>query len=174
MCSSMALADATTQYAIAGTTLILLASFLLFQPNSFVKWLQKKNYQYEVTFSLYMLTPTEKFIFSQSTLQAPLRQKGLANELLDSVLFLMLSMFSIMCFLYLPNHVVTMSRRAFYYFAGDAQLADASKHLSNTAIKASEAVKDTATDLAGAAYQATVHTAMVAQEAVNQAAENLG
>lgn len=31
---------------------------------SFVRWLQLKKYQYEVTFSLYMLTPTEKFIFS--------------------------------------------------------------------------------------------------------------
>lgn len=31
------------------------------------RWLQRKRYQYEVTFSLYMLTPTEKFIFSMST-----------------------------------------------------------------------------------------------------------
>ena len=29
------------------------------------RWLQRKRYQYEVTFSLYMLTPTEKFIFSR-------------------------------------------------------------------------------------------------------------
>jgi Small subunit of serine palmitoyltransferase-like len=28
------------------------------------RWLQIKKYQYEVTFSLYMLTPTEKFVFS--------------------------------------------------------------------------------------------------------------
>lgn len=32
--------------------------------SSFVRWLQLKKYQYEVTFSLYMLTPTEKFVFS--------------------------------------------------------------------------------------------------------------
>jgi len=170
----MALADATTQYAIAGTTVILLISFLLFQPNSFVKWLQKKNYQYEVTFSLYMLTPTEKFIFSKLPSTTPSREEGLANELLDSVLFLMLSMFSIMCFLYLPNHIVTMSRRAFYYFAGDAQLADASRHLGVTASKASEAVGSTATDLAGAAYKATALAATVAQGAVDQAAEHVG
>ena len=44
--------------------LILAIAFLLFQPTGLVKWLQKKNYQYEVTFALYMLTPTEKFIFS--------------------------------------------------------------------------------------------------------------
>ena len=28
------------------------------------RWVQIKKYQYEVTFSLYMLTPTEKWIFS--------------------------------------------------------------------------------------------------------------
>ncbi len=32
--------------------------------SSFVRWLRLKKYQYEVTFSLYMLTPTERFIFS--------------------------------------------------------------------------------------------------------------
>lgn len=31
---------------------------------SFVRWIRLKNYQYEVTFALYMLTPTEKLIFS--------------------------------------------------------------------------------------------------------------
>lgn len=36
--------------------------------SSFIRWLQLKKYQYEVTFSLYMLTPTEKFIFSMSAL----------------------------------------------------------------------------------------------------------
>lgn len=30
-----------------------------------LRWFQLKRYQYEVTFSLYMLTPTEKFIFSE-------------------------------------------------------------------------------------------------------------
>ncbi len=35
---------------------------------SFMQWLRLKKYQYEVTFSLYMLTSTEKFIFSTFTL----------------------------------------------------------------------------------------------------------
>ena len=35
------------------------------------RWLQRKRYQYEVTFSLYMLTPTEKFIFSKILSLAP-------------------------------------------------------------------------------------------------------
>ena len=35
--------------------------------SSLVRWLQLKKYQYEVTFSLYMLTSTEKAIFSMHT-----------------------------------------------------------------------------------------------------------
>ena len=38
--------------------------------SNLIRWLQRKRYQYEVTFSLYMLTPTEKFIFS--TFRCPL------------------------------------------------------------------------------------------------------
>lgn len=62
----MDFSDSTTQYTAGLSLLALTAGFLLFQPTGFVKWLQKKNYQYEVTFSLYMLTPTEKFVFSTS------------------------------------------------------------------------------------------------------------
>ena len=59
-------------------TLILAFPFLLlilsvFDPSKnssvaspFLRWLQRKRYQYEVTFSLYMLTPTEKFVLSTS------------------------------------------------------------------------------------------------------------
>ncbi len=36
-----------------------------------LRWLQRKRYQYEVTFSLYMLTPTEKFIFSTTPSPSP-------------------------------------------------------------------------------------------------------
>ena len=87
-------------------------------------------------------------------------------------------MLTLACVLYLPNHICTISRRAYYYFAGDAVLSDASRtaasQLGGTASKASEAVLGAASDLAGAAYHAAVNTASVAQEAVNQAAENLG
>lgn len=43
------------------------ASAMLYASN-LIRWLQRKRYQYEVTFSLYMLTPTEKFIFSTFSL----------------------------------------------------------------------------------------------------------
>lgn len=33
-----------------------------------VRWVRLKIYQYEVTFAVYMLTPTEKFIFSKPAL----------------------------------------------------------------------------------------------------------
>ena len=61
----MDFSDSTTQYTAGLSLLAIAAAFLLLQPTGFVKWLQKKNYQYEVTFSLYMLTPTEKFVFSK-------------------------------------------------------------------------------------------------------------
>lgn len=53
-------------------SLLLLATtlYLLLQPHpttGLARWLQRKNYQYEVTSSLYMLTPTEKFVFSTSS-----------------------------------------------------------------------------------------------------------
>lgn len=69
MTTDMDFSDSTTRYAAGVSLVALLAAFLLLQPTGLVKWLQKKNYQYEVTFSLYMLTPTEKFVFS---LSAPL------------------------------------------------------------------------------------------------------
>lgn len=40
--------------------------------SSLLRWLQRKRYQYEVTFSLYMLTPAEKFIFSTPQLRLSL------------------------------------------------------------------------------------------------------
>ncbi|KAI9729509.1 MAG: hypothetical protein M1818_008481 [Claussenomyces sp. TS43310] len=64
------------------------------------RWLQRKRYQYEVTFSLYMLTPTEKFIF-------------------NSFLFLFVSMMLIAAALYLPQHMAFLTRRAFFYYHGD-------------------------------------------------------
>ncbi|KAF2810583.1 uncharacterized protein BDZ99DRAFT_386242 [Mytilinidion resinicola] len=77
-------------------------------PSSLLRWLQRKRYQYEVTFSLYMLTPTEKFIF-------------------NSFLFLFLSMIIIAASLYLPEHLSLLARRAFYYWGGDDTSATGAK-----------------------------------------------
>jgi hypothetical protein len=34
--------------------------------SALIRWVRLKIYQYEVTFAVYMLTPTEKFIFSMA------------------------------------------------------------------------------------------------------------
>ena len=64
--------------------------------------------------------------------------------------------------LYLPDHVVTVSKRTYYYFAGETTIETV---LGDTASKASEAMLGAAT----AAYHATVHTAAAAQEAAAEA-----
>lgn len=55
--------SALTYAFLAASASILLLALMLY-PTAVLRWLQRKRYQYEVTFSLYMLTPTEKFIFS--------------------------------------------------------------------------------------------------------------
>ncbi|KAF2478843.1 hypothetical protein BDY17DRAFT_328356 [Neohortaea acidophila] len=149
------------QYAAAGTLLLVLLAFVLFQPNGLARWLQKKNYQYEVTFALYMLTPTEKFIF-------------------NSILFLTLSMLTTACCVYLPSHILLISRRAYYYFAGgDATFLGASRtaasHLGGTAAKASEAVYDATANMVGAAFGAAANASAAAgEEVAGQVADSVG
>ncbi|KAI4126101.1 MAG: hypothetical protein LQ338_003937 [Usnochroma carphineum] len=61
---------------------------------SLLRWLQRKRYQYEVTFSLLTVAA-------------------------DSFLFLFISMIIIAASLYLPEHIVNMWNRAWFYYAGD-------------------------------------------------------
>ncbi|RPB25394.1 hypothetical protein L211DRAFT_120856 [Terfezia boudieri ATCC MYA-4762] len=68
--------------------------------SSLIRLLQRKRYQYEVTYSLYMLTPMEKFIF-------------------NTFLFAFLSMLILAASLYLPQHVATITSRAWFYLVGD-------------------------------------------------------
>lgn len=44
--------------------LVSIMNFLLWVTTAVIRWIRLKIYQYEVTFAVYMLTPTEKFIFS--------------------------------------------------------------------------------------------------------------
>lgn len=73
---------------------------------SFTKWLKLKIYQLEVTFSVYIFTPVEKFVFY-------------------SVVFLLFSLTFIATVLYLPRHMSFIVGRAWFYMHGDA--ADAAK-----------------------------------------------
>ena len=55
-------ATVATALLLAAASALLIAAMLY--PSALLRWFQRKRYQYEVTFSLYMLTSTEKFIFS--------------------------------------------------------------------------------------------------------------
>ncbi|EME47882.1 hypothetical protein DOTSEDRAFT_123261 [Dothistroma septosporum NZE10] len=148
--------DSTTQYAAGVSLLALIAAFLMVQPTPLVKWLQKKNYQYEVTFSLYMLTPTEKFVF-------------------NSVLFLTLSMVLIATIVYLPGHVKFLTLRAYYYMSGDAALVTSSRQAADKLMGSATEVLDAASGWYHAAINgsATTATAAAAKEAATQVAEGL-
>jgi len=63
-----------------------------------------------------MMTPTEKFILS--TVFCPVSFGRPLTTHPDSFLFLTLSMVLIAASLYLPEHIVTISHRAFYYYSG--------------------------------------------------------
>ncbi|KAI5862757.1 hypothetical protein GGS23DRAFT_597079 [Durotheca rogersii] len=68
-------------------------------PQRFGRWLRLKQYQIEVTFGVYMFTPTEKFAFW-------------------SVVFLLCSLLTIAVVLYLPQHVLFILNRAWFYVVG--------------------------------------------------------
>ncbi|KAK5654841.1 hypothetical protein OQA88_6877 [Cercophora sp. LCS_1] len=89
---------------------------------SFSKWIQLKIYQLEVTYSVYIFTPIEKFIFY-------------------SVLFLLISLTFIATVLYLPHHIQFILNRAWFYMHGDApELGKAAvQSLASTTGKVAEA-----------------------------------
>ncbi|KAK5163638.1 uncharacterized protein LTR77_010587 [Saxophila tyrrhenica] len=135
-----------TPYALAGALLLITAASVLFLPTSFTQWLRKKNYQYEVTSSLYMLTPTEKFVF-------------------NSILFLTTAMLTIATVLYLPNHIAIVCRRAYYYFADPDSAAQLVGKVGLT---------EKASGLAEAVVEAAVNTKVVVEDGVRGAVEGLG
>ncbi|TLD31758.1 hypothetical protein E2P81_ATG07248 [Venturia nashicola] len=96
-----------TTITISTVVLSIIFALTTIGPATILKRLQKTKYNYEVTLALYMLTPTERFIF-------------------NSILFLALSLLSIAAFLYLPEHIATIGQRAFYYCFGDDQIQSSS------------------------------------------------
>lgn len=81
---------------------------------SFIRWLRLKNYQYEVTFSLYMLTPMEKLVF-------------------NTLLLSFFSMSVVAAYIYLPDHVTAIYSHIYYYWAGDRSLIAEYMRDSNSA-----------------------------------------
>ncbi|KAK6344213.1 hypothetical protein TWF696_007855 [Orbilia brochopaga] len=67
---------------------------------SITTFIRRKVYQFEVTFTSYMLTSTEKIVF-------------------NTILFVFLGFLIAAITLYLPQHVQTIARRAYFYVVGD-------------------------------------------------------
>ncbi|BDD61782.1 hypothetical protein MPDQ_001669 [Monascus purpureus] len=65
-----------------------------------VRWVRLKIYQYEVTFAVYMLTPTEKFIF-------------------NFLLFSLITMLVTGAYVYLPDHARAIYGHLYYYWVGE-------------------------------------------------------
>ncbi|TGZ79048.1 hypothetical protein EX30DRAFT_373376 [Ascodesmis nigricans] len=73
--------------------------------NSLVKYLRLKQYQFEVTFCPYVLTPGEKLVF-------------------NTILIILLSLFTMLITLYLPLQIESLITRARPYFLGDIVVVD--------------------------------------------------
>lgn len=67
-------------------------------------------------------------------------------------------------FVYLPDHIGTISRRTYYYFAGEGAAGAG-------AVDVAQETVAMATGLASSAFQAAMHTVAVAQEAVGTGME---
>jgi len=119
---------------------------------SLSKWIQLKIYQFEVTFSVYIFTPVEKFILCMfcSRGGGRLKKKKLTfTSILDSVLFLLFGLTFIATVLYLPHHVQFILNRAWFYMHGDApELVNAgAQSLLATTAKVAEATVNAVREL---------------------------
>jgi hypothetical protein len=103
-----------TTMTLAALSLLLIPA-IVYKPTNLLQWLERKKYQYEVTVPLYMLTPTERFIFSK--LLREHAHSWLTQA--DSLLFLLLSITIIAGCLYLPDHISTIAGRIYYYVNGE-------------------------------------------------------
>jgi hypothetical protein len=84
-------------------------------------WADRKRYQFEVTYGLYMLNSAEKFVCCTRA-SVPANPQ---TDSLDSIIFLLTSMIVIAAVLYLPEHVSIIAGRASFYWHGDAASAGA-------------------------------------------------
>ncbi|KAK4937952.1 hypothetical protein LTR10_021517 [Elasticomyces elasticus] len=110
----------------------------------FVRWFQLKKYQYEVTFSLYMLTSTEKLIF-------------------NLVLFILISLLVTAAWLYLPNHISIIYNRIWYYLHGEFAYSTTeigSKNMQMTGLKSTAAAIRTSLSATAPTVAESVGTAL--------------
>ncbi|KAJ9502186.1 hypothetical protein LTR99_001030 [Exophiala xenobiotica] len=104
--------------------------------SSFVRWLRLKKYQYEVTFSLYMLTPTERFIF-------------------NFILFMLISLLVTAAYYYLPNHILIIYNRVWYYLQGELASKTAAAGAANKSTYITDGLRTTAAALKTASVESS-------------------
>ncbi|PWY80955.1 hypothetical protein BO94DRAFT_470385 [Aspergillus sclerotioniger CBS 115572] len=112
-------------------------TLFLYIINSLVRWVRLKIYQYEVTFAVYMLTPTEKFIF-------------------NSILLTLISMIVTGIYVYLPNHIRVVYGHLYYYWAGERPFISASLP------SFSSVFRETGTQTLGVMYETAKNAAATA------------
>ncbi|KPM34675.1 hypothetical protein AK830_g11893 [Neonectria ditissima] len=122
---------------------------------SFRRWLSLKQYQLEVTFSVYMFTPWEKFFFNNGRADHPLHPPSLG-----SLVFLLFSLTFIAACLYLPHHISFLLGRAWYYINGEH-------------IDVAEAAREVVRDMSAGALSGTGIMAGTATAAAQETAETV-
>ncbi|CAL5868607.1 uncharacterized protein PFLUO_LOCUS2834 [Penicillium psychrofluorescens] len=111
-------------------------TIILYFLTALVRWIRLKIYQYEVTFAIYMLTPTEKIIF-------------------NSLLLTLVTMIATGIYIYLPDHLRSIYGHLYYYWAGErplmvARFASINSVFGETATQNLKVVYETTKNVAAA------------------------
>ncbi|OQD75758.1 hypothetical protein PENDEC_c006G04211 [Penicillium decumbens] len=114
-------------------------TFILWILTSLVRWVRLKIYQYEVTFAIYMLTPTEKFIF-------------------NSLLLTLITGIATGIYIYLPDHLRSIYAHMCYYAVGErpfitSRLTSISSVFGESATQPLEVIYETAKNTVAATTQ---------------------
>ena len=83
-------------------------------------WVRLKNYQYELTFGLYMLEGWEKATFSKGA-DSEDRHVPAANcgQFIDTVVLLLLTLILYSAYSQLPHYTSALVRKTVYYMSSD-------------------------------------------------------
>ncbi|KAL2760789.1 hypothetical protein ACRALDRAFT_1066762 [Sodiomyces alcalophilus JCM 7366] len=103
---------------------------------SFGRWLHLKQYQFEVTYTVYMFTPWEKFF-------------------MYTIVFLLAGLTFIATVLYLPQHLLFIVGRAWFYMHGESvDVVELTKGAADSVLQhAIASATTTAADLAADAVE---------------------
>ncbi|KKK25732.1 hypothetical protein ARAM_002205 [Aspergillus rambellii] len=118
-------------------------TFFLWLASSLVRWVRLKIYQYEVTFAVYMLTPTEKFIF-------------------NSLLLTLLSMILTGICVYLPDHLRSIYGHIYYYCVGERPF------IVSNLTSISSVFRDNGTPSLEVMYETAKHAAATATNTIQE------